>query len=197
MASLTVAIRVVDPPWSTCATADARGHRSTVASMVSRWAELVWSRLPVPTCLRPGVRSGSVPRNASRLPPAPRSGRIRASGRIRCTRMHFLLPEARILPADAALADERARCAAGGSPERSQVHRGFDDQPAGGPDAGGVGVAPSTGRGWRGAVGADADRLIAVGRIRHDAGRVRPALVMLVDVDQDDAGWRRGCTTES
>jgi hypothetical protein len=59
--------------------------------------------LRVPTCRRPGVRSRNVPRNASRLPSAPRSGRIRASGRIRCTRMHFFLPEARILPVNDAL----------------------------------------------------------------------------------------------
>jgi hypothetical protein len=60
-------------------------------------------RLRVPTCRRPGVRSRSIPRNASRLPSAPTSGSIRASGRIRCTRMHFFLPEARILPVNDAL----------------------------------------------------------------------------------------------
>ena len=87
-----------------------RGHRFSVVSMIScrpgqAAAELACPALPGPVCPRPGVRSGSVPRKASRLPPAPRSGSIRACGRIWCTRMHFLLPEARILPVNDALVD--------------------------------------------------------------------------------------------
>ena len=56
-----------------------------------------------PACPRPRVHTGIVRANASRLPSAPRPGSIRASGRIRCTRMHLLLPEARIFPVNDAL----------------------------------------------------------------------------------------------
>jgi hypothetical protein len=83
------------------------GHRSTAASILRRRAELIRPPLPGPVYPRPGVRCGSVPRNASRLPPAPRSGSIGASGSVLCTRVHITLPEARILPADDALVDER------------------------------------------------------------------------------------------
>ena len=85
-------------------------HKFIVASMVNRrlgrtFPELAGFPLPGPVCPRPGVRSGSVPRNASRLPPAPRSGSIRASGSALGTGVHFLLPEARILPVNDALVD--------------------------------------------------------------------------------------------
>ena len=77
-------------------------------------AELGWSPLVGRVCPRPRVRSRCVPRDASRVPSASRSGSIRAPGRIWCSGMHLFLPEARILPVN-------------GAGERCGVPGGFRD----------------------------------------------------------------------
>jgi hypothetical protein len=99
-------------------TSMAAGHTRTAA----RWSADAWSggfrswRVPLIRAQDAhgrGVRSGSVPRDVSRVPPASRSGSIRASGRIGCPEAPAL-PEARILPGHEPQVNDRARCAAGG-----------------------------------------------------------------------------------
>jgi hypothetical protein len=57
----------------------------------------------------------SLLRRASGFPSVPGSGSVRASGRVRCTRMRLFLPEARILPVNDAQDNSRGgMCPAGG-----------------------------------------------------------------------------------
>src|SRR5580658_10610769 len=127
-----------------------------VGSMVSRRAGRTVAQLPLCPCRHAlgRVCGAAVSRaTASRLPPAG------------CTRMHLLLPEARIFPVDDALvtsghdvpletarSDHRFTVASmtsrrapimkppGAGP--SQLHRRLDDQAADGPDGGRVGTVP-------------------------------------------------------
>ena len=144
-----------------------RGHRFSVVSMIScrpgqAAAELACPALPGPVCPRPGVRSGSVPRKASRLPPAPRSGRVWLAG-AQGSIAPKPLPEAQTLPANGAQVTGGHDVCRWGSPKaitRSPWPRWPADGQAGrwqswrGPVYGGCGPhAPRAGGGRLGVVG--------------------------------------------
>jgi hypothetical protein len=94
---------------------------------------------PLTTVTRLSVRTQS-----------PLPGRIRVSGRKRCIIVHQKLPEARILPDVPIPGGSRggsAPSATAATPCRSDARHNLDDQPAGRPGRGRVGVTPSTGPG--------------------------------------------------
>jgi hypothetical protein len=86
-------------------------------------AELGWSPLVGRVCPRPRVRSRCVPRDASRVPSASRSGSIRAPGRIWCSGMHLFLPGSPDPPSKWCSGDWRARCVPLGAARRPSQAR--------------------------------------------------------------------------